>query len=458
MQPGRNDKLETWKAIASYVGRDIRTVMRWEKDRSFPVHWIPGGGRRAVYAYRNEIDAWFSTARPLADDSDQPAGAKSLPPKGAIAPNSAAGAANQSIDSSFSFFTLTTNHKIASAVAVLAILIIGAAIISRKSSVKAFANPAFPAGIQHTVKITLKNDQPNSAPPLFQQLISVPSSQYRSFEAAHLENIEFFDSTGRVLHSWLESGNSRDATASLYWIQLPDGIPANASADIYLGFAAPDRSVLDAATAGEAPGLSPDYAQFDSGATVFTRYANFRGADLPVGWYKKLTPGGAGGITIDNGAYLFHSGRGGGGAYLGSDWPLDDNIAEMDMLRQETTRGQEMLLVCSSSPTHFKYTADSVGYQDMSGLEIEANDNGTPIVVAAAAPNPPPSAIIGLHSGTVLANYKPVATIPSRVCGGDYLASSVNTGHQASFSFDWIRLRLPPPNDTMPSPSFSPAK
>ena len=35
------DKLETWKEIAVYLGRDLRTVMRWEKERSLPVHRLP---------------------------------------------------------------------------------------------------------------------------------------------------------------------------------------------------------------------------------------------------------------------------------------------------------------------------------------------------------------------------------------------------------------------------------
>jgi hypothetical protein len=43
-----NDRLESWKEIAAYLGRDLRTVMRWEKERSLPVHRVPGGGRAGV--------------------------------------------------------------------------------------------------------------------------------------------------------------------------------------------------------------------------------------------------------------------------------------------------------------------------------------------------------------------------------------------------------------------------
>ncbi len=54
------DRLDSWKAIASYVGRDVRTVIRWEKQKGLPVHRIPGGQRQAVFAYSHEIDEWMN--------------------------------------------------------------------------------------------------------------------------------------------------------------------------------------------------------------------------------------------------------------------------------------------------------------------------------------------------------------------------------------------------------------
>jgi hypothetical protein len=130
----------------------------------------------------------------------------------------------------------------------------------------------------------------------------------------------------------------------------------------------------------------------------------------------------------------------------------------MDLLSQQTTRGQEMLFVCSANPTSFHWTANSVGYQDMSGLEVEANNEGTPLVVATANPNPPPASVIGFQDGTVIDNYQPVIHLGSRICGGDYLASTVSTGFNASFSFDWIRMRLPSPHGNMPATIFGQLK
>lgn len=53
------DRLDSWKEIAAYIGRDVRTVNRWERQRGLPVHRVPGGGRQVVFAYPDEIDEWL---------------------------------------------------------------------------------------------------------------------------------------------------------------------------------------------------------------------------------------------------------------------------------------------------------------------------------------------------------------------------------------------------------------
>ena len=59
-----NQRLDSWKEIASFFGRDERTVKRWERSRSLPVHRIPGGERGGVFAYTAELTRWLNT--PLA--------------------------------------------------------------------------------------------------------------------------------------------------------------------------------------------------------------------------------------------------------------------------------------------------------------------------------------------------------------------------------------------------------
>jgi Tfp pilus assembly protein PilF len=52
-------RLDTWKEIATYFGRDERTVRRWETGRGLPVHRVPGGGGGTVYAFEAELAAWL---------------------------------------------------------------------------------------------------------------------------------------------------------------------------------------------------------------------------------------------------------------------------------------------------------------------------------------------------------------------------------------------------------------
>jgi len=51
-------RLNGWKRIAAYFGRDRTTVARWAKERNLPVHHIPGGKQRSVFAFEDELAAW----------------------------------------------------------------------------------------------------------------------------------------------------------------------------------------------------------------------------------------------------------------------------------------------------------------------------------------------------------------------------------------------------------------
>lgn len=62
--PGR--RLDSWKAIAQYLDRDVRSAQRWERDRRLPVHRLPGGG--AVFAYEGELDEWLTSGQVEASD------------------------------------------------------------------------------------------------------------------------------------------------------------------------------------------------------------------------------------------------------------------------------------------------------------------------------------------------------------------------------------------------------
>lgn len=54
-----NARLDSWKEIASYLDRDVRTVIRWEKERGLPVRRVPGVKGHGVFALSSEVDTWL---------------------------------------------------------------------------------------------------------------------------------------------------------------------------------------------------------------------------------------------------------------------------------------------------------------------------------------------------------------------------------------------------------------
>lgn len=60
---GSDGLLNSWKEIAVYLNRGIRTVQRWQQF-GLPVRRIGRGKRAPVVAYKRDIDAWMRAATP----------------------------------------------------------------------------------------------------------------------------------------------------------------------------------------------------------------------------------------------------------------------------------------------------------------------------------------------------------------------------------------------------------
>jgi|SRR5689334_11647102 len=56
--------LNSWKEIANYLGRGVRTVQRWEAQLGLPVHRPAGKDHSAVLAFSSELDQWLDS-RPV---------------------------------------------------------------------------------------------------------------------------------------------------------------------------------------------------------------------------------------------------------------------------------------------------------------------------------------------------------------------------------------------------------
>jgi hypothetical protein len=115
-------RLDSWKAIAQYLKRDLATVRRWEKTLGLPVHRVGVTGR-SVFAYTREIDDWLLAARPAAGN----------PPMAAPAPPFATASTDATSETLPSGHTRTF-RRLWPAMAVLALVLAAAAVFTRDPS------------------------------------------------------------------------------------------------------------------------------------------------------------------------------------------------------------------------------------------------------------------------------------------------------------------------------------
>ncbi len=67
-----DDRLDSWKEIATYLNRDVTTVQRWEKREGMPVHRHVHDRMGSVYAFRSELDAWVRSRHLAPQESAAP--------------------------------------------------------------------------------------------------------------------------------------------------------------------------------------------------------------------------------------------------------------------------------------------------------------------------------------------------------------------------------------------------
>jgi len=51
--------LESWKEIADFLNKDIRTCQRWERELGLPIHRLEGSAKARVFAHPEEIEVWL---------------------------------------------------------------------------------------------------------------------------------------------------------------------------------------------------------------------------------------------------------------------------------------------------------------------------------------------------------------------------------------------------------------
>jgi len=83
-EPAELGRLDSWKEIAAYLKRDVRTLHRWEAEEGLPIHRHLHNKRGSVYAYRSELEAWWQERR-LRLEPGQDAQAVAARPRWALA-------------------------------------------------------------------------------------------------------------------------------------------------------------------------------------------------------------------------------------------------------------------------------------------------------------------------------------------------------------------------------------
>ena len=58
-----NDRLDSWKEIAAYLKKEVRTVQRWEKNSDLPIRRLAHGKQGSIFAYKSELDAWWQLSQ-----------------------------------------------------------------------------------------------------------------------------------------------------------------------------------------------------------------------------------------------------------------------------------------------------------------------------------------------------------------------------------------------------------
>jgi len=140
---------------------------------------------------------------------------------------------------------------------------------------------AQPPNIIYQAPITIYNNQSVATSNPYQQLLQLNESIYNGYITYNgtVANFEFSYANNSIIPSWIESNNSGVLPI---WLNLTS-IAANSQLTIYADFASLSTNLLSNSGTtgiGEAPQLSPTYAEYDDGQYVFPIYYNFAGTTL----------------------------------------------------------------------------------------------------------------------------------------------------------------------------------
>jgi len=289
--------------------------------------------------------------------------------------------------------------------------------------------------------ITLTNSQSASTPVPFQQMIQVPAASI-----LFRNGVRFWSPTDGQLYAWLESISGGTATI---WVRIPSSISANGTYQLYM--IQDSIMPMDGVYWGEAPQLSPTYAQYDNGANVFNNYWNFAGTSLPSGW---SVVGRFTNYSINNGLIITGALSGNAG--------LKSNIQLSPPYILETYANYPP----ESLPTYFNIfgvgtNGDQQVIQVATNYIIQAyNGGGNAVEIAPSGTGI--WSIIGESTTVALGSFNYGTPVSSTASNPVSFPANIYSPSQAGGTFNltnpiteyYIRTRAYPPNGVMPSASL----
>ncbi len=280
-------------------------------------------------------------------------------------------------------------------------------------------------------------------------------------------NFEYFYQNGTIIPAWIESNSSGKLVT---WVKI-----GNTITSFYLGFALNSTNLLSGSGTsgiGEAPQLSPTYAKYDDGSSLFNFYDNFAGTSLNPKWVAGVS---GGTYTINNGLSLSVPETDGDYVYLASNSAIASQpiIAEAYMNGNSVSVGgyrlgfglvpsQTYLLPSGTSQDHVSWQGTESSTTEIVGSVQTGTSYTLPTGVNPVDGN---FHIWGLEwlsgeAGFWYNGYSSTTTTTDVPTDTTYLtlsyyADTALSGVAPALRFQWVRTRAYPPNGVMPSITFS---
>jgi hypothetical protein len=296
----------------------------------------------------------------------------------------------------------------------------------------------------------------------FQQMLSVDSSNYNGANEIDplWNNVEFSSGNtitngGTPLQAWVESNPTNSGT-TVVWVNLGAmQVPANGgTATIYMNFM-PNSVMSASGPIGEAPQLSPTYAEYDDGTKVFNFYDNFAGQSLnATKWETSISSGGS--VSVNNGLTIVADGSdttiatqpgqiaSSPSLYVELLGEVQFNGPEQDLHLNTPSGGA--VASARDSPTFFTYTYCN-GYTNGGSTTVSQD---TLYLFSLYSDSGSSTTNIYMPSNYYVNYNSPTTTSSVGVgtsCFGDINSVVIQDGHTAI----WIRTRAYPPSDVMPT-------